>query len=88
VKAVERLERVHSAQVLSYLRFARFPIGLLFNFNAGWLTEDGSSESSTSCLNDAAEMAKPLSKLSSAARAPVRGVLVVRTRQSRPVLSR
>jgi GxxExxY protein len=41
VKAVERLEHVHSAQVLSYLRFARFPIGLLFNFNAGWLTEDG-----------------------------------------------
>jgi GxxExxY protein len=41
VKAVERLERVHSAQVLSYLRFARCPIGLLFNFNAGWLTEDG-----------------------------------------------
>jgi GxxExxY protein len=41
VKAVERLERVHSAQLLSYLRFACCPLGLLFNFNAGWLTEDG-----------------------------------------------
>jgi GxxExxY protein len=41
IKAVEKLERVHSAQVLSYLRFARCPIGLLFNFNAGWLTQDG-----------------------------------------------
>ena len=36
VKAVERLERV-----LSYLRFARCPVGLLFNFNAGALTRDG-----------------------------------------------
>ena len=41
IKAVERLERVHSAQLLSYLRFARCPVGLLFNFNAGWLTEEG-----------------------------------------------
>jgi GxxExxY protein len=41
VKALEKLERVHSAQLLSYLRFARCPLGLLFNFNAGWLTEEG-----------------------------------------------
>ena len=41
VKAVERLERVHSAQLLSYLRFAKCPVGLLFNFNAGALTRDG-----------------------------------------------
>ena len=41
VKAVERLERVHSVQLLSYLRFARCRVGLLFNFNAGWLTEEG-----------------------------------------------
>jgi GxxExxY protein len=41
VKAVERLERVHSVQLLSYLRFARCPIGLLFNFHAGYLTRDG-----------------------------------------------
>jgi GxxExxY protein len=41
IKAVEKLERVHSAQLLSYLRFARCPVGLLFNFNAGWLTEEG-----------------------------------------------
>ena len=31
IKAVERLERVHSVQLLSYLRFAKCPLGLLFN---------------------------------------------------------
>jgi len=41
VKAVERLERVHSAQLLSYLRFAKCTVGLLINFNAGALTRDG-----------------------------------------------
>ena len=41
VKAVERLERVHSVQLLSYLRFAKCPLGLLFNFHAGFLTQDG-----------------------------------------------
>jgi GxxExxY protein len=41
VKAVERLERVHSVQLLSYLRFAHCPVGLVFNFHAGWLTRDG-----------------------------------------------
>jgi GxxExxY protein len=35
IKAVERFAPVHGVQVLSYLRFARLPIGLLFNFNAG-----------------------------------------------------
>jgi GxxExxY protein len=41
VKAVERLDRVHSVQLLSYLRFVRCPVGLLFNFHAGHLTRDG-----------------------------------------------
>jgi GxxExxY protein len=41
VKAIERLERVHSVQLLSYLRFAKCPVGLLFNFHAGFLTRDG-----------------------------------------------
>ena len=41
IKAVERLERVHSVQLLSYLRFAKCPLGLLFNFHAGFLTRDG-----------------------------------------------
>ena len=41
IKAIERLERVHSVQLLSYLRFAKCPIGLLFNFQAGFLTRDG-----------------------------------------------
>jgi GxxExxY protein len=41
IKAIERLERVHSVQLLSYLRFAKCPIGLLFNFHVGFLTRDG-----------------------------------------------
>jgi GxxExxY protein len=41
IKSIEKLERVHSAQLLSYLRFARCQVGLLFNFNVKWLVEDG-----------------------------------------------
>jgi GxxExxY protein len=41
IKSVERLERVHSAQLLSYLRFARRQVGLLFNCNVKWLVQDG-----------------------------------------------
>ena len=40
VKAIERLERVHSAQVLSYLRQLKLKLGLLINFNVRWL-QDG-----------------------------------------------
>ena len=38
LKSVERLDFVHKAQLLSYLRAARLPAGLLFNFNATPLT--------------------------------------------------
>jgi GxxExxY protein len=41
VKAVEKLDRVHSAQLLSYLKFANCRVGLLLNFNVSWLTNDG-----------------------------------------------
>jgi GxxExxY protein len=34
VKSVEMLSRVHSKQLLTYLRMARFPVGLLINFGA------------------------------------------------------
>ena len=40
VKAIERVERVHAAQVLSYLRQLRLKLGLLINFNVRWL-QDG-----------------------------------------------
>src|SRR5262245_34891574 len=41
VKAIEALERVHLAQLMSYLKFARCPVGLLFNFNVAWLKAKG-----------------------------------------------
>jgi len=41
VKAIERLERVHAAQVLSYLRLSGCKVGLLINFNVRWLIKDG-----------------------------------------------
>src|SRR5438034_11100123 len=37
VKAVERLEAVHDAQVLSYLRLSGCKVGLVINFNVKWL---------------------------------------------------
>jgi len=39
VKAIERLERLHSAQVRTHLRFSHLKLGLLINFNVGLLRE-------------------------------------------------
>ena len=33
LKAVEQLEPVHSVQIVTYLKLARLPVGLLINFN-------------------------------------------------------
>ena len=41
LKSVERLEPVHTAQVISYLRLSRRTVGLLINFNVKWLVPDG-----------------------------------------------
>jgi GxxExxY protein len=41
VKSIERLERVHSAQALSYLRMLKRTVGLVINFNVQWLVRDG-----------------------------------------------
>lgn len=41
VKSVERFERVHEAQLLSYLRLTECKVGLLLNFNVKWLVRDG-----------------------------------------------
>jgi len=41
VKAIERLERVHKAQVLSYLKQTKCRVGLLINFNVRHLIADG-----------------------------------------------
>jgi len=37
IKAVERLERVHTHQVVSYLKATKLRVGLLINFNTDWL---------------------------------------------------
>ncbi len=39
IKAVERLDPIHTAQVLTYLKLAGAPVGLLFNFNVGRLMD-------------------------------------------------
>ena len=41
VKSIDRFERVHAAQLLSYLRLSGCNVGLLINFNVKWLVEDG-----------------------------------------------
>lgn len=41
IKAIERFEPVHVAQVLSYLRLSGCKLGLLFNFNVKWLVDQG-----------------------------------------------
>jgi len=40
VKAIERLDRIHAAQLLSYLRLSKRKLGLLLNFNVNRL-DDG-----------------------------------------------
>jgi GxxExxY protein len=39
VKAVESLQAIHSAQLLSYLKLSGLPLGLLINFNVGLLKQ-------------------------------------------------
>ncbi|SRR5690606_14927615 len=41
LKAVEEITPVHEAQVLSYLKFSKCPVGLLFNFNVLRLKDGG-----------------------------------------------
>jgi len=41
VKSIERFERVHAAQLLSYLRLSGSKVGLLINFNVKRIVRDG-----------------------------------------------
>jgi len=41
VKAVECVDRVHLAQVRSYLQQTGCKVGLLINFNVNWLVKNG-----------------------------------------------
>ncbi len=40
LKAVDKLDRVHEAQLITYLKLGEFPVGLLINFNTR-LLKDG-----------------------------------------------
>lgn len=37
IKAVDRLHPIHEAQILSYMRAAKLPVGLLMNFNSNYV---------------------------------------------------
>jgi GxxExxY protein len=39
VKSIERLERIHQAQLRHYLKHAKLKLGLLINFNTKWLRD-------------------------------------------------
>jgi GxxExxY protein len=39
LKAVDELKTIHEAQLLSYLKLSRCPVGLLINFNVRQLTQ-------------------------------------------------
>ena len=41
VKSLERIGRVHEAQLRSYLRLSGCKVGLLLNFNVKWLSAEG-----------------------------------------------
>jgi hypothetical protein len=41
IKSIERFERVHVAQLISYLKFANRQVGLLLNFNVTFLSRNG-----------------------------------------------
>jgi GxxExxY protein len=41
IKAVARLEAVHTAQLISYLKLSGLHLGLIFNFNVRNLSRDG-----------------------------------------------
>ena len=55
LKSVEKLTRVHQAQVLSYLRLANCPVGLLINFNVKILV-DGVQRLANHSLNTSASL--------------------------------
>jgi GxxExxY protein len=39
VKSIEKLERIHHAQLLHYLKHAKLKLGLLINFNVKWIRD-------------------------------------------------
>ena len=41
VKSVQKLDPVHEAQMISYLRLYGKHVGLVFNFNVKWLSSGG-----------------------------------------------
>jgi GxxExxY protein len=40
LKVVERIAPIHAAQILTYMRLGKFPLGLLLNFNSAVLKDE------------------------------------------------
>ncbi len=67
LKAVEQVADVHLAQLVSYLRAGRYPIGLLINFNVPVLTKGVFRRVNSSALaHSAAPSSHPLDSAASA----------------------
>jgi len=41
VKSIERFERVHGSQLVTYLKQSKCNVGLVINFNVQWLVDQG-----------------------------------------------
>lgn len=41
LKVVEEVGKIHIAQLLTYMRLGKYPIGILFNFNVSLLKDGG-----------------------------------------------
>src|SRR5262245_34762333 len=49
IKSVEQLAAVHRAQILSYLRISKLPVGMLLNFNVAVLADGMKQIGRASC---------------------------------------
>jgi GxxExxY protein len=59
LKAVERVQDVHKAQLLSYLRMTNLPLGLLINFNTTHLRDGLSRILNERALSSSSSPSRP-----------------------------
>jgi GxxExxY protein len=56
LKSVDRLQPLHTAQLVSYLRLGRYPLGYLLNFNVAHMREGIKRVINSSLLSSAASV--------------------------------